>query len=160
MSTPLYLPCTRYKLRVDANVELHHVNAAVLKNKSTAPPCLARYTTQPAFGRSYESLVSFSHFFFFSSCSAMSYPLKLFSTMRVTLMPGKDVAMRHFVALAIQKPAVAWRDTAGVCGGNPSPMLITLLGWFWLPDGLRRIKAAAMACMLVAHHLLASDWPF
>lgn len=31
--------------------------------------------------------------------------------MRVTLMPGKDVAMRHFVTLAIQKPAVAWRQS-------------------------------------------------
>jgi len=56
----------------------------------------------------------------------MSYPLKPFSTMRVTLMPGKDVAMRHFVALAIQKPAVAWRDTARVCGGNPPLCLLRL----------------------------------
>lgn len=49
--------------------------------------------------------------------------------MRVTLMPGKDVAMRHFVASAIQEPAVAWRDTARVCGANPALCLCMLMGW-------------------------------
>lgn len=80
--------------------------------------------------------------------------------MRVTLMPGKDVAMRHFVASAIQEPAVAWRDTARVCGANPALCLCMLMGWCWFPDGRCRIKAAAMACIVVAHHLLALDWLF
>lgn len=50
--------------------------------------------------------------------------------MRVTLMPGKDVARRHFVTLAIQEPAVAWRDTARVCGANPPLCLVCLWDGF------------------------------
>lgn len=59
--------------------------------------------------------------------------------MRVTLMPGKDVAMRHFVTLAIQEPAVAWRDTARVCGAESCSMLMyaygmVLVSRWLLPD--------------------------
>lgn len=63
----------QYKLRADVNVELQRVNAAVLKDKSTAPRmlCLARYTTQPAFGSSYESLVSLCLSHIFPSLAAL-----------------------------------------------------------------------------------------
>lgn len=91
--------------------------------------CLARYTTQPAFGSSYESLVSlcFSHNFPALAAVRCHITGSLFN-MRVTLMPGKDVAMRHFVTSAIQEPVVAWRDTARVCGANPALCFCILMG--------------------------------